>query len=243
MEYEFYSNYYLKIREDGAITDAWSDGPFGGRSAEGYILFGRGRYQLRLTIDGRETEENPPLTDGEGIPLYKWDGEAVHKRTEEEIGADRAKLPPQAPSPLEKLRAEVEQARSAASVAFVIMAERGDIDGTTAGEHAEVFAQWTWPEKYAEGQIRRYGGRLYRCAQGHTSQSDWTPETAASLWTPVADPAEEWPEWSQPAGAHDAYGLGDRVSHNGERWTSAVENNVWEPGVYGWTRAEQERSA
>lgn len=35
--------------------------------------------------------------------------------------------------------------------------------------------------------------------------------------------------------AHDAYAQGDKVSHNGKHWTSKVDNNVWEPGVYGWT--------
>lgn len=70
---------------------------------------------------------------------------------------------------------------------------------------------------------------------GHTSQADWTPDTAASLWTPVSDPAEEWPEWSQPVGAHDAYSKDAKVSHNGKHWTSTVDSNVWEPGVYGWT--------
>ena len=36
------------------------------------------------------------------------------------------------------------------------------------------------------------------------------------------------------AGAHDAYNIGDKVTHNGKTWVSDVDNNVWEPGVYGW---------
>ena len=40
----------------------------------------------------------------------------------------------------------------------------------------------------------------------------------------------------QPLGAHDAYSKGAKVSHNGEKWTSDVGGNVWEPGVYGWTK-------
>ena len=39
-------------------------------------------------------------------------------------------------------------------------------------------------------------------------------------------------------GAHDAYGAGDKVSHNGKHWTSGINGNVWEPGVYGWTKEE-----
>ena len=26
---------------------------------------------------------------------------------------------------------------------------------------------------------------------------------------------------------------GDKVTHNGATWISTVDNNVWEPGVYG----------
>lgn len=125
-----------------------------------------------------------------------------------------------------------------ASIAFVTLAELGSIDDVTAGEHAEVFSPWEPRVHYKAGSIRRFGDGLYRCVQDHTSQEDWTPDTAASLWARISDPAEEWPEWSRPVGAHDAYRKGDKVSHNGKHWTSDVDGNVWEPGVYGWTEAE-----
>lgn len=80
-----------------------------------------------------------------------------------------------------------------------------------------------------------YNGKYYRCIQNHTSQADWTPDTAASLWVEISDPSEEFPEWKQPTGAHDAYAKGDKVSHNGKHWTSDIDANVYEPGVYGWT--------
>ena len=88
---------------------------------------------------------------------------------------------------------------------------------------------------YVLDDIRQYNGLLYRCVQAHTSQATWTPEDAPSLWTRIADPAQEWPEWIQPTGAHNAYALGAKVSHAGKHWVSNVANNVWEPGVYGWT--------
>ena len=81
--------------------------------------------------------------------------------------------------------------------------------------------------------------QLYRCVQAHTSQTGWEPPNAASLWSITSDPAEEWPEWSQPLGAHDAYAAGAKVSHNGKHWTSDLDGNVWEPGVYGWTEASE----
>lgn len=80
---------------------------------------------------------------------------------------------------------------------------------------------------------------LWKCLQSHTSQADWAPNLAVSLWVQVDNPAEEWPEWRQPTGAHDAYEKGYKVSHNDKHWISNVDNNVWEPGVYGWTEATE----
>lgn len=135
---------------------------------------------------------------------------------------------------------EITKASSTGGIMFVTLAEAGSIDATTAAEHADLFTTWAYPVAYKTGQIRRYtDGKLYKCLQDHTSQEDWTPPAAVSLWVAVADPAEEWPEWSQPVGAHDAYNRGDKVSHNGQHYTSDVDANVWEPGVYGWTVAEE----
>lgn len=120
------------------------------------------------------------------------------------------------------------------SIVFVTLAEAGSIDDVTAGEHIDAFAPWVVDVSCAVGQMRQYGGKLYRCITAHTSQADWTPDTAVSLWVAVADPNEEYPAWSQPIGAHDAYSTGDKVSHNEKKWTSTVDGNVWEPGVYGW---------
>lgn len=98
-----------------------------------------------------------------------------------------------------------------------------------------VFPLWNAAGVYEVGDRVQYGELLYKCLQSHTAQADWTPDAAVSLWVRIDDPAEEWPEWRQPQGAHDAYALGAKVSHNGKHWTSDVAANVWEPGVYGWT--------
>ena len=135
-----------------------------------------------------------------------------------------------------------ESTRETAGIAFVTMAESGTIDAVTAAEHLDAFAPWQPNVNYTVGQLRAYGDgeqkRLYRCVQAHTSQESWTPDAAASLWAIAADPAEEWPAWSQPIGAHDAYAAGAKVSHNDKHWVSDVDNNVWEPGAYGWSEAE-----
>ena len=135
---------------------------------------------------------------------------------------------------------ELYKASETGGIMFVTLAEGGQIDHATAAEHTELFAPWACPVSYAVGQIRQHGGKLYKCLQAHTSQEGWTPDAAPSLWVAISDPAEEWPAWSQPIGAQDAYPLGAKVSHKEKRWISTADNNVWEPGVYGWEEAQED---
>lgn len=100
-------------------------------------------------------------------------------------------------------------------------------------EVPELFPIWNSNSiAYAVGDRVQYESKLYSCIQAHTSQESWQPSLTPALWNLVS--IEEWPEWVQPAGAHDAYAKDDRVLHNGKKWISIVDNNVWEPGVYGW---------
>lgn len=125
------------------------------------------------------------------------------------------------------------------NIAFVTLAEAGSIDDVTSSEHPNAFSYWEDKVAYKQGNIRRYGENLYRCLQNHTSQEGWEPDKTASLWKKIGDPTVEYPDWSQPVGAGDAYMSGDRVNHNSKNWVSNVDNNVWEPGVYGWDEVTQ----
>lgn len=58
-------------------------------------------------------------------------------------------------------------------------------------------------------------------------------DRVAETWN--SSNADEWPEWVQPKGAHDAYSKGSKVQHIGKKWISNIDSNVWEPGVSGWT--------
>lgn len=89
---------------------------------------------------------------------------------------------------------------------------------------------------YSAGMLLQYDSSLYRVIQPHTSQADWTPDRVPALFARVS--VEEYPDWVQPTGAHDAYGKGDKVAHNGKNWQSDIDGNVWEPGVYGWSVEE-----
>ena len=98
-----------------------------------------------------------------------------------------------------------------------------------------LYPAWRSGVNYVAGQRVLHGGVLYKALQDHTSQDDWTPDAAPSLFAKVLIPdAETIPEWEQPDSTNP-YSKGDKVTHSGKRWTSDVDNNTWEPGVYGWT--------
>lgn len=87
---------------------------------------------------------------------------------------------------------------------------------------------------YAVGDRCLYKGALYKCLQGHTSQGDWMPTDAVSLWAKILIPDPTViPEWQQPESTNP-YMKGDKVTHQGKTWQSTIDNNVWEPGIYGW---------
>lgn len=81
----------------------------------------------------------------------------------------------------------------------------------------------------------QHNGELYKVVQATTFQTQYEPGTEGTSSIFVKVSLEEWPEWVQPAGTHDAYNTGDKVTHNGKKWVSNSDANVWEPGVYGWS--------
>lgn len=120
-------------------------------------------------------------------------------------------------------------------IMFVGMAESGSISEENIIKFPEVFEEWAADTHYTIGSIRKYGEDelLYMCDIEHDSQDGWTPDVV-SMWHQVGNPKEEYPAWIQPIGAEGAYALGDKVSHNGKKWVSTADGNVWEPGMYGW---------
>lgn len=101
-----------------------------------------------------------------------------------------------------------------------------------------LFDEWTVGTNYKQNYKVKHNNKLYRCLLDHTSQADWTPDVAVSLWVEISNPNEEYPEWKQPTGAHDAYKNGDKVSFKGNKYISTVDNNVWKPTEYGWELVE-----
>lgn len=102
-----------------------------------------------------------------------------------------------------------------------------------------LFEKWEDLSRFVEGYIYRYENDIYRCLKDHDKQSTWTPDQAHSLFVRVR-PEGEIQEWEkvQP-GINEPYNKGDKVTHNGKTWISDIDNNVWKPGVYGWTEISE----
>lgn len=127
-------------------------------------------------------------------------------------------------------------AQAVAEIMFVKMAQEQQLDESTVAEFPELFVQWDENWRGKAGDIVQDEGKLYRSIHDVTDAGqNRKPSETPSMWTQIGNPLEEFPEWIQPLGAHDAYGKGAKVSHNGKKWTSDVDANVWQPGVYGWT--------
>lgn len=111
------------------------------------------------------------------------------------------------------------------------------LDDSDALEVPEMFPKWE-PRDYEQDERVRYGGYLYRCLQAHSANETWNPVDAPSLWAKVLIPDPEViPEWEQPESTNP-YMKGDKVTYQGQTWESDIDNNVWEPGVYGWSVVE-----
>ena len=117
----------------------------------------------------------------------------------------------------------------------VIESLSANLDDSEALESMELFPLWDSEKMYTDGDRVRYNGILYKCLQSHTAQDSWTPTDAPSLWARVLIPdPEDIPDWIQPSSTN-AYMIGDKVRHLSKIWVSDIDNNVWEPSVYGWS--------
>lgn len=118
--------------------------------------------------------------------------------------------------------------------------QAANLTNEKAMEIADLYPEWVVKKAYAADEIVKYGvnsdgeTQLYKVIQAHTSQADWTPDTAASLYKKIGFTEDGVSIWTQPLGSTDAYMKGDIVSFENQLWISTVDNNVWQPGIYGW---------
>ena len=101
------------------------------------------------------------------------------------------------------------------------------LDDETALTGVELFPTWVGGKEYAVSDRAQYNVTLYKCVQAHTSQADWAPDATPALWVVVS--IDEYPEWVQPTGAHEAYNTGDKVSYNSKRYVCTIDANTYAP--------------
>lgn len=111
-------------------------------------------------------------------------------------------------------------------------------------EIATVYDAWRAGDVYSVGEFVTYGEnsvgdpQLYKVAQAHTAQADWTPDKTPALFSAVGLDDSGYPIWSKPTGAHDAYNAGDIVDYNGVLYKSVIDGNIYSPDEYpaGWEK-------
>lgn len=99
-----------------------------------------------------------------------------------------------------------------------------------------------WSDKsvhYKVDKVVNYEGNLYQCETEHDSQPGWEPDKSPSLWSKVNIASDGIDIWTQPTGAHNAYGVGDKVHYpdsDSPVYVSTIDGNVWSPDAYptGW---------
>lgn len=196
-----------EIEEVGHEGKVIAEYPNGGRDVE-WVVDVQG-------VEGREAYD-------ESVTIYRHTPYTEDELAE--IAAQRAEAEAEA--------AYMGQLRTAASFAVASLS----LDDDRAMAVSMLYPSWGEGERCEAGDIRRYGGVLYRCLQAHDAQASRAPDAAPSLWKRIGepDPSGAFP-WVQPLGATDAYAKGDRVTHGGKAWVSDIDANVWEPGVFGWS--------
>lgn len=100
----------------------------------------------------------------------------------------------------------------------------------TALSGVQLFPMWAPDLSVKKDERYQYNGALYRVVQDHTTMEGWTPDKTPALWVKVS--LDEWPEFVQPTGAHDAYNTGDKVTYNGAHYVCKTDGCVWSPDDY-----------
>lgn len=119
---------------------------------------------------------------------------------------------------------------------------------TLEAQLEETKAEWCLHigEAVSAGDVIVHKGVRYTVIQDHVLQADWEPDSVPALYhkegaEPTGDdPVDEWPEFVQPTGAHDAYAKGAKVTYKGVHYVSLIDNNAYSPEAYpaGWQAQE-----
>ena len=99
-----------------------------------------------------------------------------------------------------------------------------------------LFPAFEIDKSYEVGERIIYEDKFYKVIMAHTSQADWTPDVAVSLFAEIPNPSVEYPEFKKPINAETAYMTSDKITFEGNKYISIMDNNVYSPAEYpqGW---------
>jgi len=106
---------------------------------------------------------------------------------------------------------------------------------------------WEVGVNYTFGTEVKYLDKVYKVVQNHTSQENWTPDKAHTLFTLIASEKDiedvgegKCPDFVQPQ-ANTTYNVDDCVVFEGKTYVSRINNNSWSPSAYphGWELQSQ----
>jgi len=88
---EIFNKHFIRIDEQKYILSGFSDA-FENPTETDILINDRGGRHFQLVLGSKLTQENPPLIDDWGTPLYEWNDKRVVRRTNEEIEFNRIHL-------------------------------------------------------------------------------------------------------------------------------------------------------
>ena len=192
------------------------------------LTVGNTPEQLRVLFSD-PTRTSHMVVQERGQTIATYDGYTAFYRTEEYTGQIYGVMVYK-PEKTPEAQAEVQAA--AVAVAQIQAQSLTDEQALTV---KAIYPIWDGNGvSYQKDFYLTYNEELYKVLQAHTSQADWTPDAAPSLFAKVL-PGQDGTgigEWVQP-GSTNPYMTGDQVTHNGKTWESLIDNNVWEPGAQG----------
>lgn len=190
-------------------------------------IYTNGGAGLVVSFAQKETTENFFAGDSvkgamKHFKLYLDENNRLRINSESERAMDTLEIKPE----------EAKDFRSKVDTLLVALTDEQAI------ENIILFPTWSIGINYKVNDRIRYDSILYRVLQDHTSQKDWNPSVAASLFARVLNETEDGsiPEWVQPEST-EGYMIGDHVMYEGIKYESIIDNNVWSPADYpaGWT--------
>lgn len=208
------SNYFIDDLNGWEKVDEWKKG----QNRYMYDHADNGEYVLN--------KHGKPLFDENGIPNFH----ANFIAWSEEEKKDKYSSVEEFQTEKEKQEATLEQMMFVSARASFLM-ELPDSEASNIPLCFDAYTDDPDGFPYEKDIRREYKGQLYKCLQGYKKEKDnptQNPDVAVSLWVLAYN--EEWPQWEQPTGSHDAYNTGDKVSHNDHKYTSNIDGNTTEPG-------------